>query len=152
MMADSKLAWRAFWPLAFVLVAVGLFIHPVGQRTGGSPAPASAIDVKRAMIQKRIKAKYAITQRVIAGEMGLLEAAAWFGSLNETPADCPDENWRNFPGQSDGEKLCRQVLAWVTSYAEKQLPGDEQVVLLQALEEELQQHIARYGRVKLVAE
>jgi hypothetical protein len=33
MMAESKLPWRALWPLAFVLVAGALFVHCVGQRT-----------------------------------------------------------------------------------------------------------------------
>lgn len=41
MMAKSKLARQAFWPLAAVLVAGALFIHDGGQRTD-SPAVAAA--------------------------------------------------------------------------------------------------------------
>lgn len=43
-MAESKLPWRAFWPLAAVLVAGALFVHRVGQRTGGTATGAAPLD------------------------------------------------------------------------------------------------------------
>jgi hypothetical protein len=43
-MAESKLAWRAFWPLAFVLVASVLFVHCARQRTGIPATVAAALD------------------------------------------------------------------------------------------------------------
>jgi hypothetical protein len=43
-MAESKLAWRAFWPLAFVLVAGALFVRCVGQRTGSRATVAAPPD------------------------------------------------------------------------------------------------------------
>jgi hypothetical protein len=39
-MAERKLAWRAFWPLASVPLAGALLIHCVGQRRDG-PAPVA---------------------------------------------------------------------------------------------------------------
>ena len=40
MTAGCKLPWRAFWPVAAVVVGGPLFVHRVGQRTGG-PATAA---------------------------------------------------------------------------------------------------------------
>jgi hypothetical protein len=43
-MAKSKLSWRAFWPLACVLVAGALFVHCVGQRAASPAAAAEPLD------------------------------------------------------------------------------------------------------------
>ncbi len=43
MPAIRKLSWRAFWPLASVLVAGALSVHCVGRRTGSSAAAAAPL-------------------------------------------------------------------------------------------------------------
>ena len=43
-MAESKLAWRAFWPVASVLLAGALFVHCVGQHAGGPATAAAPLD------------------------------------------------------------------------------------------------------------
>jgi hypothetical protein len=44
MMAKSRLAWRAAWPLAAVLVVGALVIQDVGQRTGSSATTVGPLD------------------------------------------------------------------------------------------------------------
>jgi hypothetical protein len=43
-MAESKLAWRTFWPLASVLVAGALLVHGFGQRPASPATAAAALD------------------------------------------------------------------------------------------------------------
>jgi hypothetical protein len=43
-MAASKLVWRTFLPLAFVLVASALFVHRGGQRTGSRAKATAPLD------------------------------------------------------------------------------------------------------------
>lgn len=43
-MVESKLFWRAFWPLASSLVAGALLVHFVRQRTGGPATAAAPLD------------------------------------------------------------------------------------------------------------
>jgi hypothetical protein len=43
-MADRKLAWRMFWPLALALAAGALLVHSFGQRTGSSARVAASLD------------------------------------------------------------------------------------------------------------
>ena len=61
----------------------------------------------------RIEAKDAVVDRLLAGEITLLEAAAWFRQLCDNPPEHGVDFRRIFPGDSDGEKACRHVIAWV---------------------------------------
>jgi len=68
----------------------------------------------------RIEAKDAVVDRLLGGEIGLVEAAARFRQLNDNPPECPSDFRRVFPGDSDGEKACRQVIAWVQARVRSQ--------------------------------
>ena len=61
---------------------------------------ARAEDLARrdGVLADRISTKSAVTQRLIAGEITLMEAAACFGELNDMPSDCPSGYRNFFPG------------------------------------------------------
>src|SRR5262249_3506800 len=75
-------------------------------------------DERCRVISQRVRLKSAIAQQVVDGDLGLLEAAALFRSLRGAHSTSPDASWRDVPGRSEGEKLCRQVILWVVSELE----------------------------------
>jgi hypothetical protein len=96
--------------------------------------------------QKRIQAKEAIIRDLLAERLTLLEAARQFKKLNETPVTFQDNYRAHFPGRSDGEKLCRQVLAWTESGL-KQLTPSLAERLQYKFEEELAANMRRHGGI-----
>jgi hypothetical protein len=67
--------------------------------------------------KRRLATRRDLTLRVIAGELTLQEAAARFRTLNEETPGFYWDNFRNFdfefPGASDEECCCWQVIRWV---------------------------------------
>jgi hypothetical protein len=63
-------------------------------------------------VERRIRAKGVVVERLLEGELSLVQAAAMFRRLNEHPPACRVDP-RHCPGKSEGERLCRQVLGWV---------------------------------------
>jgi hypothetical protein len=108
-----------------------------------------ALDANLAIVRARMRAKEQVVERVLAGEMTLFEAAAWFGTLNTTPDHYPDLTWCQFPGRGDGEKLCRQVLSWAASTARDAGTASQADMRLCQLEEELARRLAQHGTVDL---
>ncbi len=104
---------------------------------------------KAVVILQRLKAKDLLTRDLLNGERGLFEVAAWFQTLNASPSEYPDEHWRTQPGRSDGEKVCRQVIAWATAHMQQSHPHSYLEMRVHRLEEELRQHIASHGKVVL---
>jgi hypothetical protein len=84
-----------------------------------------------------IKGKQRITMEVLSNGMTLREAAKRFQALN---AACPEYDWdefrRVFPGKTDEERHCRQVLASVRLKLE--VDRSKGNLLLSRLEAELQ--------------
>jgi hypothetical protein len=107
--------------------------------------------VKGQITVQRVHAKEQVIQALMAGELGLFEAAAWFRELNLTPPEHPDERWQNLPGRSEEEKLCRQVMCWVRVGMEDTMTASQLQSKMQELEAELKAHIARHGKVILPA-
>lgn len=144
---------------ALILLAGGLAgagsMHPgLTQAVGWEAVPQQQHDsfVEKGKITvQRMHAKEQVIQALVAGELGLFDAAAWFRELNHSPAEHPDVYWRNLPGQSDGEKLCRQVISWVRVAAEDTMPASQLEARLQELQAELNAHIVRHGQVILPA-
>jgi hypothetical protein len=95
----AVLAWRAGLPADAEAVS-GLVLPP--------PAEIR-------LTTARIEAKDAVVDRLLAGEITLLEAAAWFRQVCDNPPDYRVDFRRNFAGDSDGEKACRHVIAWVNA-------------------------------------
>jgi len=91
-------------------------------------------------IVQRNESREAVMRELLAGRLTLLQAARRFKDLNETPITCQDDYRSTYPGRSDGEKVCRQVLAWL----ERDLPdlSPSQAALLRStLEEELAENL-----------
>jgi hypothetical protein len=105
-----------------------------------------ALAQKDRMLMQRVKEKAILTKQVIEGQLSLLEAAARFESINNAFAASVSD-YRYWPGTSEGEKLCRQVIAWVASdLANRNRLDDPLVARLQA---ELADHLKQHGTVVL---
>jgi hypothetical protein len=85
---------------------------------GGGPDPLTRRGQELGDLRRRvlrcIEEKRRLTAEVVEGRRTLLEAAARFRDLNRQN---PGFNWDRFrvvcPGNSDDERCCRQVLAYV---------------------------------------
>jgi hypothetical protein len=124
-----------------------------GWRPGAPPAEDQAAREARMERQlrvalARINAKRKLIQQVLAGRLGLLEAAARFRDLNDEPADCPCRDDHHRPGASRGENLCRQVLIWAREVAREQDSSAARATVAR-LEAELKAILARDGDVRL---
>jgi hypothetical protein len=105
--------------------------------SGGQEPEACVRDILR-----RAAAKQRLAVEVIEGRLSLVEAATRFRDLDEQP---PPFHWQAFrdafPGASDDERHCRQVLNYV--WGELQDRPDADPALLGRLEAELQDLLAR---------
>ncbi len=156
--------WGRFL-LTLVLLAVGLagvssaqpeWLSVAGLGFGGGEGAnqekerRANLERRGTIVFRRLAAKRQITGEVLAGKVTLFQAAALFEYLNDTPDDCRDPFRELIPGNSDGEKLCRQVIGWVEQgpRARTYKPGAEQRV--QQLEADLAEHLAQNaGKVVL---
>ncbi|HZT82744.1 MAG TPA: hypothetical protein VFA26_21115 [Gemmataceae bacterium] len=127
----------------------------IGPRWLPGPEGASGQDEEnvldrqlRAVVQ-RLEKKQQVIAALLGGRLSLLEAAARFRELNETPSELPNHSYRIlFEGKSDEERLCRQVIAWAYNEAEVSSPEGARAVR-RRLEAELAEHLARHGTVVL---
>lgn len=70
-------------------------------------------------VMRRLMARAKVIDEVFADRLTLLEAAAWFGFIHDEAEDPPMADFRRlYPGRSDAEKLCRQVLRHVEREAQ----------------------------------
>ena len=99
-------------------------------------------------LNARIAAKDRIADRLLAGEMTLAEAAAYFGRLYER-AGLRADALREYRGSSEGEILCRQVIAWVENKVRSEQSPEEAERVVRRLEAELRRHLAEQGTVEL---
>jgi hypothetical protein len=99
-------------------------------------------------LNARIAAKDGIADRLLAGEMTLAEAAAYFGRLYEQ-ARLRTEALRVYAGSSEGEILCRQVIAWVENKVRFEQSAEAADRVVHRLEAELRRHLAEQGTVEL---
>ena len=56
-----------------------------------------------------MNARNQVVDRLLEGELTLIQAAAWFRYLNENPPRLASDYRGQWPGDSDGEKLCRVI-------------------------------------------
>jgi hypothetical protein len=78
---------------------------------------------------------------VVAGRLGLVEAAGRFRDLTPDPPFNQEVFRRAYPGGSDEERYCRQVIAFVRVALREQPGADPSVV--GRLEAELQDRLER---------
>lgn len=149
------------WLAALILLATGLAGVVTGRREwprfAGTPVQPSVCPMvsppaeASTIVMRRIKAKTNIIEKLLAGELTLFEAGAWFRYLNSEPKSTPNFHWENLPGNDSNEKICRQVITWTEGRMRHQAPASEIAEVLRRLEEELCRHIADNGKVILPA-
>ena len=133
------------------LVVLGLFFGTWAARAGldfwnvpevGRPIDTEKVEETR-RIDERSRCRDRVADDLCAGRVGLLEAAARFRDLNAgTPAGRVVSV--HFPGDSEDERCCRHVIAWVHTRQEGESP--EQAARLTAA---LEQELRREGRLRL---
>jgi len=109
------------------------------------------LDRHAEVIKARICAKQKVVHELLAGRIAFLQAARQFKDLNETPITCQDNYRSRFPGRSDGEKVCRQVLAWLDLDLAG-LPPDQGKALSHRYEQELREHLESHDGVVVLPE
>jgi hypothetical protein len=102
----------------------------------------------------RIGAKKDIVDEVIAGRLSLVQAAALFGALNQLPPESVkpslsdlDPSRLRFLAHSDEDRLCQQVVRWVSW----ELAGepDRREATVARLEAEFKAALRKEGTVRL---
>jgi hypothetical protein len=93
-----------------------------------------------------IEQRMALLSDLLAGRLTLFETAAGFRVVQRVKEKYFQPVALRFPGNTEEEQLCRQVIA----YTETRLQDDpKQAAVVARLEKELQEHLDRYGRVRL---
>jgi hypothetical protein len=108
-------------------------------------APTEGSEIAR----RRIRAKNKVVKQLLAGEMSLAEAAAWFRFVNDNPPEFRCDFRSTMPGRCDGEKACRQVISWVEGELPNRMPLSQADLVLCRLQGELDALLARGDRVEL---
>jgi hypothetical protein len=134
---------------------VGLIILAGGLAGAGLARPDLAVldrqgetDTEQYAL-RRLHAKHEIILALMARDLGLFEAAAWFRELNSSPPEFPAQGWQRLPGRCDDEKICRQVIFWARAQMLDTMPTCQVQAQVQQMEGELEAHIARHGKVIL---
>jgi hypothetical protein len=105
----------------------------------------------REIVTRRLWGKVEVARDVVAGRTTLFEAAAAFRKLEEMTAEYIIYPRKLYPGETEEERLCHQVISWAGNEAYTTSPCQGEA-LAQRLEEELREHIWRHGTVRLPAE
>ena len=149
-----------FRPTALLLMVPGLTAVGLGwagwnrasssERTSaGSSRLLVVSSEENRVIQQRLVAKNRVIDSLLAEEMNLQEAAAWFRFLNDNPPEFPCDFRERTPGRDEGEKACRQVLQWVRTRLPLQLPESQGTALVHHLESQLDALLADSDSVEL---
>jgi hypothetical protein len=110
---------------------------------GSSPEalPGSEPSEEVAAVVRRLHEKQALAREVADGRLTLRDAAARYRELDEA---APGFHWeefrRKYPGASDEERHCREVISFVRGLPDRK-DGEEAVAA--RLESELQGYVAR---------
>jgi hypothetical protein len=109
---------------------------------------AERLEVYKQVVFWTTGKRSAIASDLIAGRLTLFEAAAGFRAVRQVREKYVQPASVSFPGQTEDEQLCRQVLVSV----EARLRGDPaRAAVVARLRKELQEHLERYGTVHLPA-
>jgi hypothetical protein len=98
--------------------------------------------------RQRLAIKTAVVRQLIAGELTLPEAAAWFKYVNEQTRGCRDYFRERHPSLSAEEAACRQVIEWVHAELNNTAPARAEATV-RGLEAELEGHLQCEGKVEL---
>ncbi len=100
------------------------------------------------VITARVRHRLELVQKLRDGEITLFEAAAEFKRMNRLASPPMADALVRFGGASDNERVCRQVIHWLY-YNTDELPPSKRQVVMQRVEAELSDHLARNGTVIL---
>jgi hypothetical protein len=153
-----RLAWMSAAVLLVALAAALLrpeWGRDLGVEGLALPAPDGGgrlpPDGRVRAVDRRIEQKDRLAGEVVAGRLTLFEAAARFRRLNDEPP-APTPLSASFPGDSEEERLCRQVIDFARSWLRQQPGGDREADEFAArCEDELRRHKERHGAVVLPA-
>jgi hypothetical protein len=106
------------------------------------------LDEQEERALRHVAQRHEVVDRLIGGRLSLLEAAARFRDLTVDSPECLRYLRNRFPGASDEECFCRQVIGWVEIELKDRSPADVPRVVGR-LEAELQEHRSRDGKVSL---
>ncbi len=70
------------------------------------------LERRNEVVVRRMHAKREVAWDLIDGRLTLIEAAARFRLLNDSPSEFPNRHLGLIEGRNDAERLCRQVIAW----------------------------------------
>ena len=101
------------------------------------------------VLAARCEAKSQILDRLRTRELNLFVAAAWFRHINQESAQYVGRHSKQYEGNTEEEKLCRQVISWAASCLSGQMPASELQLLLAELEGQLANRLCAEGRVDL---
>ncbi len=130
--------------MALILVLVALAAALLRPERARDLSPDD--DWKLRAVGRRIQEKERIAGELIDGRLTLFEAAARFRRLNAEPPAAPPP--LSYPGDSEEERLCRQVIRWASHRLQERDPGRANDRAA-AWEEELRRHKERHGTVVL---
>ena len=139
-----------FVGVALLLVgSVGLTSWRQRGPDGGGPAHGSTVlcTGNEAAVH-RLEAKSAVAQRLIDGELTLLEAAAWFRYITRTTASAGDFPAPGEEDEPEAERFCRQAIRWAGTTAHLD-SAERSEALVRRLEAELDGYRRRAGGVQL---
>jgi hypothetical protein len=111
---------------------------------------AESLERSQQILSWVIEQRAALLSELRAGGLTLFETAAGFRAVQQVKDKYikPAPLLVPVPGQTEEERLCRQVIA----HLETRLQDDlEQPAIVARLEKELQEHLERYGSVHLPA-
>jgi|SRR5262245_13212648 len=135
------LVWLIPWGTAQVLKLAGY------SQLAEEQEQLRKLEEERVRTLRRVQVRRDVVAAVITGRMTLLQAAGAFRELNR---GSPSSYWGAFghlyPGASDEERHCRQVIAYVRTELEEYPGGENEVV--RRLEAELRGHLER-GKLHL---
>jgi hypothetical protein len=84
---------------------------------------AVALEYQDEQVMRRIAVKEVIVHDLIAGRISLVEAAAQFRALNAGRRDYLSVIRATFPGRTDDERICRNVIGFVEAAVEQDEDG-----------------------------
>jgi hypothetical protein len=95
-----------------------------------------------AAIQRSLEERDQVAQAVIDGRLTLAKAAAQFRAINASRPPHHPIRLDAYPGQTDEERVCRQVIRYVES---KLADQPDASAILARLENQLREHLAAEG-------
>ncbi len=104
---------------------------------------AQELDQQDEIIKDRIAAKTEIIREVLADRLTLLEAAASFRHVTANPREYPGHGPEFFPGQTESERYCHQVLHWVKCETHGWAPSHAEAIWCR-LTAELDEYLASH--------